>query len=194
MRIAGTNKLVQPDGESARGPGGLRVAALFLWFLLPAAGQVPVDLEPANAGLSGEATVWTWGAGPGYSLDVLETCAGRDSGCAVVRNERAGSRELAYVTKTFDAAALRGKQVRFSAALRIDSFIGQGQIFVRVDRPAGVGFQRYSAGKPIPGDEWTVREIAGTIDEDAVGVTVGMRFVGLGEAYFADPRLEEAPE
>ena len=194
MRILGTNQLVRPHGESARGPGGLRVAALFLCFLLPAAGQVPVDLEPATSGLSGEATVWTWGAGAGYSLDVLETCAGRDSGCAVVRKERAGSRELAYVTKTFDAAPLRGKQVRFSAALRLDSFFGQGQIFVRVDRPTGVGFHRYSADKPIPGDEWTVRAITGTIDEDAVGVTVGMRFVGLGEAYFADPRLEEALE
>jgi hypothetical protein len=37
---------------------------------------------------------------------------------------------------------------------------------------------------------WTPREIVGKIDEDALRVTIGLTFTGIGPAYFADPEFE----
>ena len=67
----------------------------------------------------------------------------------------------------------------------------QAQLFVRVDRPSGVGFQDYSSlDERIRTRDWTMREIVGKIDAEAVRITIGLTFDGLGPAYFADPEFE----
>jgi hypothetical protein len=45
-----------------------------------------------------------------------------------------------YILQSFDATALRGKLVRYRASLRLQTTLSTAQIFIRVDRPSGVGF------------------------------------------------------
>jgi hypothetical protein len=77
--------------------------------------------------------------------------------------------------QTFDATALRGKQVRYRAWLRIkDPLESRVQLFVRVDRPnREIGFHDYSHDRPVRSRDWTMREIVGRIDTDAVRITIG---------------------
>ncbi len=165
----------------------VRLVALVAVLAAPLAGQMPavVDLDSAAR--------WTWGAKPGYSLDVEDACEGSDFGCAVIRSGGSPSVGFAYLSRTVDAEALRGRRVRFSASLRLEA-IGQVGLFMRVDRPAGVGFEEHSLSKRLPQREWVGQEIVGAIDEDAVAVTFGVRFSGRGAAYLADPQVLEIRE
>jgi len=74
--------------------------------------------------------------------------------------------------QSFDATALRGKQVRYRAWLRLEApTLSGAQLLVRVDRPSGVGFHHYSLGEKIDSPDWTMREIVGKIDPDAVRIS-----------------------
>lgn len=165
----------------------MRLVALVAVLGVPLAGQTPAEVDLDSVAR------WTWGAKPGYSLDVEDACDGSDAGCAVIRNDGSPSTGFAYLSRTVDAKSLRGRRVRFSASLRLEA-IGQVGLFMRVDRPAGVGFEEHSLGKRLPQREWVGQEIVGAIDEDAVAVTFGVRFSGRGAAYLADPKVREIHE
>jgi hypothetical protein len=98
--------------------------------------------------------------------------------------------ERVTIMQSFDATALRGKQIRYRAALRLEAPRSPVQLFLRVDRPSGVGFHAYPLDQPIESLDWTVREIVGRIDADAVRITIGMMYAGVGSAYFADAEFE----
>jgi hypothetical protein len=95
-----------------------------------------------------------------------------------------------YILQSFDATALRGKLVRYRASLRLQTTLSVAQIFVRVDRPSGVGFSEYSPIQASRSTGWTTLEVGGPIDEDAKRITIGLVYRGLGSAYFADAEFE----
>jgi hypothetical protein len=130
---------------------------------------------------------------PGYSTATSDDCRRPKSRCVVLRYEgRSEPGDFGWVQQTFHAYALRGKQVRYRAWLRLkDPSQGRAQLAMRVDRLNGeIGFHDYSHDRPVRSRDWTAREIVGRIDADAVNITIGLMLGGRGAAYIADLEFE----
>ncbi len=178
-----------------------RFVFLFCLTLPLAAQQGPVNLSFEDSGPEGKPTGWAWVQTSSYSAAMVENCRTPDSRCAEVRRQgghpggHPGDITAAgrgFIMQSFDATALRGKQVRYRAWLRLDTpTLGGAQLFMRVERPAGaVGFNSYSQRPKDRSRDWTLSEIAGTIDADATRVTIGLFFAGLGSASIADAEFD----
>ncbi len=94
---------------------------------------------------------------------------------------------FANVMRMIDATPYRGKRVRFSAAVRVES-PGQGtkaQLWLRVDRGAnrGVGLFDNMRDRPIVSEDWGTYEITGVVDADAALINIGMMQFGPGAAW-----------
>lgn len=149
----------------------MRLSAILLLASLPLGAQIFSD-EPS--------------ALDGSTATVAEGCPVPGSTCVRLDADPA-SRNPVLLIRTLDAAELQGKEVRYRAALRIGArSMGQANLFVRVDRPGGVGFQEYSFQNAVRALDWQSREIVGRVDDDAEQVTIGVRFQGVGSAYVAD--------
>ena len=98
--------------------------------------------------------------------------------------------------QSFDAASLRGGEVRYRAWLRLEApTLSQAQLFPSSrTRQAGSGVREYLFDQRIRTRDWTQREIAAQIDEDAVQVTIGVMFRGLGSAHVADAEFITADD
>lgn len=130
------------------------------------------------------------GNAAGYTLDV-EDCPEPDAQCIILTSNG----PIAFLTYSLDATALRGRRVRFSASMLVDfPGISRAQLFMRVDRPAGVGFHEYTPTSKDEPRDWTARELIGTIDDDAKQISIGLRFNGRGIVHLANPKLEKAGE
>ena len=168
-----------------------QVNLLFCLAATLLAQQGPINLDFQVNGAGG--TPKSWSTDTGYSMATSDDCRRPKSRCAVLRYEgRSDPRDFGGVMQTFDATALRGKQVRYRAWLRIkDPLESRAQLFVRVDRPnREIGFHDYSHDRPVRSRDWTMREIVGRIDTDAVRITIGLMLGGRGAAYIADPEFE----
>ena len=96
--------------------------------------DVPVEVESSEP--LEELTFQVFGPTSKYSIEV-EECPQFDAPCVVIRNEDS----WVSMTYEFDATPWRDKQIRFAASLLVDyPAISQAQLFMRIDRPAGVGF------------------------------------------------------
>ena len=168
----------------------MRWISVLLVLAIPLlAQQGPVNLDFAESGPEGSPAGWSAPRGPTYVAATTDDCRTPDSTCAVVRSEAIGSAaDSGVIMQSFDAAALRGKQVRYRAWLRVEG-LALAQLFVRVDRPSGVGFHQYLDPR-IRSRDWTLREIVGAVDADATRITIGLMFRGLGSAYMADAEFE----
>lgn len=154
--------------------------------------QGPVNLDFTQTVAEGKPSSWFWIKEPGYSVATLDDCHKPNSRCAVVRYK--GDRDpgdFGWIQQSFDATPLRGKQIRYRAWLRVDTpSISKAQLFVRVDRPGNVvGFHNYSHAQPIRSQNWTIREIVGKIDPDAIRISIGLMLGGHGSAYIAEPEF-----
>ena len=155
--------------------------------------QGPINLSFQESGAGGKPKGWSSISEPGYSTVTSDDCRRPKSRCVVLHYEgRSDPRDFGWVMQTFDATALRGKQVRYRAWLRInDPSEARAQLFVRVDRPnSEIGFHDYSHDRPVRSRDWTMREIGGRIDADAVRITIGLMLGGRGAAYIAEPEFE----
>jgi hypothetical protein len=164
-----------------------QVNLLFCLAATLLAQQGPINLNFQENGAGG--TPKNWFTDTGYSTATSDDCRRPKSRCAVLRYEgRSDPKDFGGVSQTFDATALRGKLVRYKAWLRIkDPLEGRAQLSVRVDRPNGeIGFHDYSHDRPVRSRDWTMREIVGRIDPDAVSITIGLMLGGHGAAYIAD--------
>lgn len=167
----------------------IRVAVIAACLTAPLfAQQLPLSLDPEWSDL-GEAIIFqVSGNKSSYSLD-LENCPERSAQCIVLTTDGAA----VYLTYSLDATPLRGKRIRFSASMLVDyPSISRAQLFVRVDRVAGVGFHEYTPARRDDPRDWVTRELIGTVDEDAKRISIGLRFEGRGTLFLADPKLETA--
>ncbi|HEX2645569.1 MAG TPA: S41 family peptidase, partial [Thermoanaerobaculia bacterium] len=100
---------------------------------------------------------------------------------------------FASLSQTVDAHPLRGKRIRFRAAVRAEvSDAGRAQLWLRVDRPKGqVGFFDNMYDRPVTSDRWQVYEIAGEVPADAEKIVLGVLFYPLGRAWIDEASLEE---
>lgn len=130
-------------------------------------------------------------AGSGYRTDKLVGCRVPETPCGVITGgggDRAAHRQ---VLQSLDAADYRGQQIRYGAWLKLESpKLSSAALFVRVERPSGVGLLRYDLKDPIRSRDWERREILGRIDEDATRIVIGLDFSGLGSVQFSEPEFE----
>ena len=150
--------------------------------------QLPLAVDPEWSDLGEAITFQAGGDESGYTLDV-EDCPELSAQCIVLNGRGA----TVFLTYSLDATSLRGRRIRFSASMLVDyPAISRPQLFVRVDRPAGVGFHEYTETRRDDPGEWTARELIGAVDDDAKRISIGLRFVGRGTVYLANPKLEKA--
>jgi hypothetical protein len=96
------------------------------------------------------------------------------------------------ITRCLDAAPFRGSEIRLRAAVRAVS--GQGQLWLRVDRPGGQsGFFDNMGDRPVRSGRWDRYEIAGPVAPDATQVCFGCILSGRGEIYADDFELSVKP-
>src|SRR5262249_32308056 len=88
--------------------------------------------------------------------------------------------------QTFDAAAFRGKRVRYRAAVKaqVSGFRNQAQLWMRVDRKGGQGgFFDNMFDRPITANRWRDYDIVGDVADDAEQIVIGLLFFGKGKAW-----------
>jgi hypothetical protein len=152
--------------------------------------QLPLAVDPVWSELGAPVTFQVSGDKPSYTLDI-EDCPELSAQCIVLTTNGA----TVYLTYSLDAAALRGQRIRFSANMLVDyPRISFAQLFIRVDRVAGVGFHEYTKSRPDDPRGWATPELIGTVDDDAKSISIGLRFSGRGTVFLADPKLEKARE
>lgn len=90
-----------------------------------------------------------------------------------------------------DVAKHAGKTVRMRAWVKAvgRSPRSQAQLWLRVDRPSGVGFFDNMSDRPIRADEWTEYTVEGPLAEDAQRIGFGALASGRGEFLYDDFRI-----
>jgi hypothetical protein len=168
-----------------------RVLLLFCLVVSLPAQHGPVNLDFKEIAIDGKPPGWSWTGDPSYSVTIFEDCRTPNSRCVMFHSQSDRvPRGRGMFLQTFDASAFRGKQVRYSAWLRVEAPMVRTQLFLRVDRPSGTGFSSYSANKKTESSDWTMNQIVGKIDPDAVRITIGMMLSGMGGAAITDTEFE----
>src|SRR5262249_32215859 len=115
--------------------------------------------------------------------------------CAVLRSKRATKRS-ATLTQRISALPFRTRRIRLSAWARVTvppKPASQAQLWLRIDRPGGVGFVDEMSDRPILSKEWKRYEIVGDVDADATSINFGARFTREGAIWLDDVALEVIP-
>jgi hypothetical protein len=152
-----------------------RVVLLFCLAISLLAQRGPVNLDFREITTEGKPPGWSWAGDPSYSVTIVEDCRAPSSRCVMFHSQSdrvPGGRGM--FLQTFDATSFRGKQVRYRAWLRVEAPMIRPQLFLRVDRPSGTGFSDYSPSEITKSSDWTINEVVGKIDPDAVRITIGM--------------------
>jgi hypothetical protein len=104
---------------------------------------------------------------------------------------------IGVVTQVVLAEQLRGKEIRMQAAVRAEAPstlgfpLGQGQLWLRVDRENGQsGFFDNMANRPVTDPEWGQYEIVGPVADDAVDIHFGAFLNGIGNLWLDAFELE----
>jgi hypothetical protein len=104
---------------------------------------------------------------------------------------------IGVVTQVVLAEQLRGKEIRLRAAVRAEvprslGFpLGQGQLWLRVDRENGQsGFFDNMSNRPVTDPEWGQYEIVGPVADDAVDIHFGAFQKGIGNVWLDAFELE----
>jgi len=115
---------------------------------------------------------------------------------SVYQSKRTGGERLVpargyfgTVTQSVAAEGLRGRRIKLAASVRTGALAmgGQGQMWLRVDRPDGRhGFFDNMDDRPIRAFEWQRYEIEGEVAEDATEVFFGCFLQGQGKVWVDD--------
>lgn len=133
-----------------------------------------------------------YSAEAGYRLEVSDASAAGGQRCAKLWGTRS-KLAIGECSQSIDARTLRGKRVRFSAAVRCEpeDAASGAQLLLRVERPAGQrGFSDNEPDSPIRSDRWQRYEIVGDVAKDAERIVLGMMLIGGGTAMLDDVVFE----
>lgn len=161
-------------------------AALLHWLLptLPAAAdESPPQVSPAPLALGfEEELVGAPGSRfsvptPGWSARLVENVPAEGARCARLSRDQDSPSKFGNLMGVIDAAPYRGKRVRLSSQMRLPGageVVGQGQMWLRVDRPEGRmgGFDNMQ-DRPLRQRRWAPAVIELDVEEDAVNLALG---------------------
>jgi hypothetical protein len=107
-------------------------------------------------------------------------------GCAVVRTPENAPIHVGGLEQTFSASEYRGKSVRLTAWIRMESADPEdrAQMWLSVDKSEGLTDQ------PVRSGQWTRCEIVTHVDDDATSIRFGLMSFGRGRAWVDDITIE----
>jgi len=101
------------------------------------------------------------------------------------KDGEARANQFGTMASRLDAAAFRGKEIKFKAAVKVAE--GLGQLWLRVDRKGKErGFFDNMDNRPIQPGEWNRYEITGKVDTDAYRIFFGCFLRGKGKLWADD--------
>jgi hypothetical protein len=128
----------------------------------------------------------------GYKLETAQDGVTR---CGVIVPPPVPAKTGGNLVETVSADAYRGKSIRLSAWLRVQSasLEDSAQLWVTVNRPNGgaqaIGFFDNQSDKPVNSAEWTRSEATLSINPDAETVSFGVLSAGRGTVWVKDLSL-----
>lgn len=157
----------------------------------PAPAPANLDFEQGEVGKAPAG--WTFNdrsAANGYAAVLVEDKPESGSRCVLIERPRPGTNPWVNgnLTQTLDATPLRGKRVRFRAAVRAETgdrgAPGNGRLTIRVLRPGGrSGFSDNMQDRPITSPEWKTYDVWADVSPDAVSITFGAALAGYGKVW-----------
>lgn len=152
--------------------------------------------------VDGSPTEWSFSSrflDQGYELTVDDENPFEGTSSVMVDSTNAEDAATKFCTfnQSPDVAALRGKRVRFRAAVRTSDTDqgGKAQLWLRVDRESKKqGAFDNMGDRPITSDQWKHYEIVADIDDDAERLNVGLILIGKAKAWIDDASLEIVPD
>ena len=177
--------------------------------------DAPVNLDFEDGELGEPPAGWFMGPPQGAFDNVIETLRDFDFDIATSTDRPYQGERSAMITRPpgrhygeafgllgqrIEAAAYRGKRVRFRAAVRTD-VTGPGNqayLWLHVTKewafPASTAFYDDMSDRPITNREWREYEIVGEVPEDAEMIDYGMALVGDGRAWIDAVSVEVVQE
>jgi hypothetical protein len=156
-----------------------------LWLLLP-------TLLPAQSNWSIPADV----AELGYGMKVMHDGCKSEMCVVLIPPANPPAQPPGALTESLDPADVRGRRIRLRAWVRLER-PGAGdraQLWLRVDRPAGVlGFYDTMGDRPITSPDWRSFEIVGEVAADAAAVSLGVRSTGKAQVWVDSVSVERLP-
>jgi hypothetical protein len=140
---------------------------------------------------------WVFVTQCGAACQVVGGGAGQGARAALIDATAASRRGRSKLMQSVDARQLRGKRVRYSAAVRTDGMSASDsvQLFCRVDRPrdangkAQLGAFDDMKDRPIRAVDWQRFEIVLEVASDATEVVLGLTALGGGRVWIDDAKL-----
>ena len=182
----------------------LFLLTLFCWACTPALGLAQESNAIKNGSMEEETdgfpNHWSFAnalleKGFAFRLDTQNPFEG-DQSALVDAADSPGGRSFGNVSQVIDPTPLRGKRVRFRAAVRTTNTQSEGraQLWLRVDRESKDNQRKMGAfdnmgDRPIKSNEWKHYDIVVDIDEDAQRLTLGMLVFGNAKAWMDDASL-----
>jgi hypothetical protein len=156
----------------------------------------PLNLDFETVETTGAPSVWKV-SDPlgrpmqGYSARRTKEGAKQGSYCAELSAEPE-ARRFGNLMQAFDGSGLRGKRIRFRAALRTaGQQNGRAHLWLRVDRQNGeIGFFNNMEDRPVREAEWKYYDILADIDPDAERINLGVILIGAGKLWIDDASFE----
>lgn len=103
---------------------------------------------------------------------------------------------FANLMQRVDAAPFRGKRIKVTAAIRVQAstITGRAQMWLRVDRPGGMGAFDNMDNRPIRSAKWADYSITADVAADAQRLNIGFMTLDNATAWCDNVRLETVPE
>ena len=103
---------------------------------------------------------------------------------------------FANLMQRIDPKPLRGKQIKVTAAIRVaaDKPGGRAQMWLRVDRPSGMGAFDNMNNRPVVSADWTDYSITADVADDAVSLNLGLMTLAGATAWWDNVRCEVLTE
>jgi hypothetical protein len=105
------------------------------------------------------------------------------------RTAPAPGESFATVTRGVEATPYRGARIRLRGKVRVAPG-ASAELWLRVDRPNGMGFFDNMMNRPVRTTTWSDAEIVGTVDRDATQIVFGPLLDVDGPAWFDALTLE----
>lgn len=97
---------------------------------------------------------------------------------------------FANVMQRVDATPWQGKRIRVTAAIRVRGEEARAQMWLRVDRPSGIGAFDNMSDRPVVSADWTEHSITADVAADALRLNLGLMSFGGTEAGWDHIRIE----
>jgi hypothetical protein len=145
-----------------------------------------------------------------YLAEVRRDGCRSRGGCAVIMVPLNVPRPVGHLMQSFSAAAYRGRTVRISAWLRVESLFvapapavglrlpnpeDRAQMWMTVERANRKnGFSDNMDDRPVRSQQWTRCEITGPVDEDARFINFGFISIGGGRVWIDGVSFDIVPD